>query len=214
MSLSNDACLQLKRMLPLLAASYVSVIGLLLIIFLSSSYFNIPFGIFTRDPIAVLDGHPATGVVSRVGILLWCATAAICFFAAALLGRNKDAVMSRFLMISGLFTSFLLLDDWFMFHEELFPDYLHIPQPAVYAGYLVLIAMYFFKFGKVIAATEYSLLLIACGFFALSIICDFLLPPEGLQFLLEDGLKLFGIVTWFLYFFRTCYLQIQVVLDR
>ena len=38
---------------------------------------------------------------------------------------------------------------------------------------------------------------------------DLLLEQQGFEFLLEDGLKLFGIVTWFIFFFRTCRVYLQ-----
>ena len=52
--------------------------------------------------------------------------------------------------------------------------------------------------------TEYIILIIALAFFALSISCDVFFSMKGAVILIEDGFKLFGIVTWFIFYTRTC----------
>ena len=42
-------------------------------------------GDLTRDPVAVLEGHQLTGLVSTVGILLWTIAASMCLFSHVLL---------------------------------------------------------------------------------------------------------------------------------
>ena len=37
-------------------------------------------GILTRDPAATVGFHPLYGAISTVGMLLWCASATLCFF--------------------------------------------------------------------------------------------------------------------------------------
>lgn len=202
-----------KKLISVLALSYVLIFGFLISVVIISAYYNIPIARFTRDPTAILGGHPFTGVISNIGILFWCSTVAICFFSAAIHRKNGGLIASRFLSFSGLITLLLLLDDLFLFHEEIFPTYFHIPEKAIYLGYLVLILMCFVKFKKLIVKTEYALLLISCIFFSMSIGSDFFLPQKGLRLLVEDGFKLFGIVTWFIFFVRTCFIQIQDVVN-
>ena len=61
-------------------------------------------------------------------------------------------------------------------------------------------------FRKVILKTEFVLLLFACGFFVLSLCFDALHLPHGsVGKYLEDATKFAGIVSWFLYFTRTCF---------
>ena len=213
-SFTQNSALQLKNLMPLLASSYVILFALLLFVALIGEYFHIPVSKFTRDPTHILNGHPFTGAISNIGILFWCATAAICFFSALIHWKNTKPLNSKFLLFSGLITLFLLLDDLFMFHEIIFPKYLHIPEFAVYSGYLALISIYLLKFKENILKTEYTLLYMALAFFALSMISDVFLLQEDMVYLVEDGFKLFGIVTWFLFFIRTCFMQTQKILHN
>ena len=112
-------------------------------------------------------------------------------------------------------TVVLLLDDLFLFHEEVFPEYLHIPQKAVFAGYGIIILLYLISFRASILDTEFLILLFAFGFFGLSIIVDEILRsmiPQ--QHLFEDGAKLLGIVSWFAYFARVCVKQIKCAIAK
>jgi len=121
--------------------------------------------------------------------------------------------IATFLFFSGLLTLVLLLDDLFMFHEDIFPKYLHISQNLVYVGYFSLIPIYLIKFRSMIFQTEYIVLFLALGFFGLSVICDLILPLTNIEYLIEDGFKLFGIITWFIFFIRTSFTQIQKTIE-
>jgi hypothetical protein len=61
-----------------------------------------------------------------------------------------------------------------------------------------------------ILSTDFILLLLAFAFFASSVFVDLFVTPEEFSIagipgrhLIEDGLKLLGIVTWATYFVRT-----------
>ncbi len=152
------------------------------------------------------------GLVSNLGVLLWCSCAAICLFSGAVICQgfsNRETCL--FMVCSGLFTAMLLLDDLFMLHEEVFPDHLFIPQPLVFVAYGFITLAYLFRFRKTILATEYLLLILAVGFFAASVFVDLFVTPEEFliagypgRHIIEDGLKLFGIVTWTAYLIRVC----------
>ena len=204
---TQDSFQQIKSLSSILLPGYLIIFGILFSIALIGEYFQIPVSKFTRDPIHVLNGHPFTGILSNIGILFWCSTAAICFFSSAILWMNKSTNNSKFLLFSGLITLLLLLDDLFMLHEIMIPKYLHIPEAAVYAGYLTMVLIYLFKFREEILKAEYTLLNFALGFFALSLVTDFFSDDKELKYLIEDGFKLLGIVTWFLFFIRTCYFK-------
>lgn len=211
MSLIKDSIEQVKMVAPILLVIYTILLGLLFFVFIIGAQLDIPIARFTRDPAAIFDAHPFTGAISNIGILFWCSTAAVCFFTSVIHSKKGNIEIGKFLLFSGLLTSVLLLDDLFMFHEFMFPEILHIPQIVTYLGYLVLVSIYFIKFRSAIFRTEYIILLIACIFFGLSIFCDIFLPQRGIEFLVEDGFKLFGIVTWLIFFTRTCFTQTQKI---
>ncbi len=205
MTFVNESINQFKTTGPILAVVYIILLSVLISIAIISIKFDITVDLFTRDPAALFDASPFIGVISNIGILFWCSTATVCFFSSTLQVTHGSKIVAKFLIYSGLLTSLLLFDDLFMLHETVFPDILHIPEKVVYLVYLVLVISYFIKFRDSILQTEYVVLFLACTFFGLSVISDVLLPQEGMEFLIEDGFKLFGIVTWFIYFSRTCY---------
>ncbi len=214
MSLIDTSLQQLRRHFKIYLVTYLLLIGLLYSFAAIAEHFDISVAYFTRDPAITMYGHPFVGMVSNIGIIFWCAALAICFFCSVIQFKKGDPRVGRFLLFSGLFTLLLMLDDFLMFHEFVFPYSLGIPQAAVIVGYLVLVSLYFLIFGKLILTMEYSILLLACGLFALSLATDMWMPQSELQFLLEDGAKLFGIVTWLLFFARTGYIQTVKLIDK
>ena len=122
---------QFKKIFPILVKLYVPIIILLSGVIFVSLTIGIPLGNFTRDPAAVAKYHPAIGIVSNIGILYWCATASICFFCFAVL-RNleKQREFQRFILSSGLITSLLLVDDFFLLHENYLQ--LNIPESVFF----------------------------------------------------------------------------------
>lgn len=159
---------------------------------------------FTQDTIVVIGGHPFAGALSNLGILIWSAATAICFFSFFLI-KDHMGLFKGFLFGSGCITIFLMLDDLFLFHERYFPVYIGLPERLVYVLYIFTILTYLFWFRKIILQSDYVILLLACGCFAGSILIDQVFPPEGnFFFLTEDGLKFLGISCWCFYFYRVC----------
>jgi len=189
--------------------SYIVILSLLILAELISVFNDIDIGIFTRDPAFTLRANPFTGFISHIGILIWSGTVSICFFTSIIIKKMGDTKISQFLFFSGLFILLLLLDDLFMFHEEYFYMFFHVPEKGVYLGYLILSIIYTLKFRSLLAKTEYAILLIACGFFALSMGLDWFL--ETFNTIFEDGFKLFGITTLCIYFTRTCLTQLRLL---
>lgn len=150
----------------------------------------------TRDPAAITGAEFYLGFLSNLGIMLWAATVAVCLFAAAVLRRWRVQRQSLFLLVSGLFSLVLVLDDAFMLHEDVLPYRLHVPQLAVYAGYVVLVSGYLVFFARDILRTDYLLLAIALSFLGLSMGMDEFLPFSDLETMIEDGMKFAGIVFW------------------
>lgn len=191
-----------------MALLYAPAVFLLVAVTVAATVTGHPPSKFTRDPASLLESHPLLGVVSNVGVLFWAAAAAISLFTATLLGRQgQDRERRMFLISAGLLTSWLLLDDFFLFHEWLFPAVLGVPQTLVLATYGALAAFLFLRFAALILRTEYLLLALAMVLFALSMAID-QLPIAWFAwdwlFLIEDGLKLLGIVSWLGYFGYVC----------
>ncbi|MCP3952590.1 MAG: hypothetical protein GY697_10305, partial [Desulfobacterales bacterium] len=141
--------------------------------------------------------------------------ATICLYSWSILRYSPGAKENAaFLLYSGLVTTILLLDDFFLLHEELFPLYLGMSEKIFYVGYAGLILYGMVKFKRCTLKTEYVLLLIALLFFGLSVVTDSFqhhleVFAGDWRILFEDGFKLLGIVSWLGYFFRFSSLAIR-----
>lgn len=204
---------QFKALLPTFLKIYIPLLCIFLIIRLQN---RIPVGNLTKDPLALTGDPFYFGILSQVGVLFWCSCAAICFFCGILLAKIKPRKLSSFYFTSGAITSMLLIDDLFLMHEVVFPKYLNIPEKVVLSVYGILILLYLLKFKQIIQNTEFIPLILAFTFFGFSVIADSSLiyfPQSWLknegQYLLEDGAKLIGIISWYIYFIRACMTQIK-----
>ena len=176
---------------------------------------------FLRDIVAT--GHLPffAGFVSQLEGILWSASLAVCLFALNLVQRRNGDLAGprRFLLQAGIVTGTLLLDDIFLFHEEIAPDYLHIGENYVVAGYLIMGLVFVFSNWREILASEFLILLLALGMFGASIFLDALSIQnwdvryfwEQLALFLEDGFKFAGIATWLMYFVRYAIQQIETI---
>lgn len=194
---------QWRRLWPLLATLFVPVALLLAVVAAFALKGRIPVSALMADPLAVAGDLPVyTGIVSTIEGLLWCATAAVCLFTVAVARRKRSTSPLGLLAAAGAVSALLLADDVFLFHDDVFPHYLGVDEAQVFAAYGVLVTLVVVAFRKTILGTDYLLLAIALGAFAMSIGVD---QYEAFDpILLEDGAKLVGIVTWAAYFMRLC----------
>lgn len=188
-----------------LALTYAPVVLVMAIVAAISLTFGVKISVMTADMTATARVHPLTGAVSQLGALAWCATASICAFAAAALRSGERREDRRFLMASALLTAYLLLDDLFLFHENLAPRYLGLRETVVYAALGATVCAYLFAFRRVILGMNASMLILAMGFLGASVVVDVILAPWlGMighwEYFVEDGVKLLGIASWCGYF--------------
>lgn len=196
---------------------YGSLIFLLAVTWFQKSA---PVRILTRDPISIAKGAFYWGAISNIGVLLWCAAAAFCFFSFLLVQQLKPGVRSNWALLAlGLITSMLLVDDLFMIHEQVFPGYLGLSENVLYGFYAVAVTSVMFFFRKVLFTGSSVYFIVAIAFFVPSLMFDtaleLLLPgvvvSDDLLFFVEDGLKLLGIGSWCLYSLKLCTEQVQKV---
>jgi len=188
--------------------SYSIALFILFCIVIVDKIFNIPAYFFTRDIAAFAGVHPFAGSLSTLGILLWCASASVCFFASALIRKKEQFRSSLFLFSSGLFTSYLALDDAFMFHESIAKTYFSLSESVVYSLIAIAFVIYIIFFRGIILRTRYETLLFSIFLLGLSVAMDFGLPAANLKEwkdLFEDGLKWLGIVSWCIYYTNTSF---------
>jgi hypothetical protein len=217
----SNAIAQIHRKKLLLSLIYIPILMGLTTLVIVHLLTGIPLRWFFIDPVAEFNAPMYIGLVSNFGVLLWCAAASVCLFGGWLaLIRTGHRESALFLICAGLVSSLLMLDDLYLLHEEVLPDHLFIPQKLVFAGYGCLILTFLFRFRQIILTTDFMLLFIAFGFFAISVFVDLFVTPEEFfifgslpgRDLIEDGFKFLGIVTWALYFISTCRQQVAPLL--
>lgn len=196
---------QFKYVIPVLLIIYLITFLSLLAGILASTVKEIPLDTLTKDPTAILNAPFYIGVFSNIGVMFWSGSVALCFFGAYRLSLIPAMQFQYYFMIaSGCVSLILCIDDLFLVHEYIFPHYFAIGKNAVFLTYANLILIYLLYFRKMILETEYVILALAFCFMGLAAISKIFPLPIPKDTFLEDSLKLFGIVSWFVYYFRTC----------
>jgi len=173
-----------------------------------SVLFQVSIPAMTRDVTAIANIHPLSGILSSLGILLWCAAASICGFAAMTLRNVNPRDTFWFLLSSALLSAYLLFDDFFLFHEDLASRYLGLNEKIVFAALGIAVATYLIVFRQVILRTNFGVLLLALGFLTTSVVIDSILERwmsrlGDWEYFLEDGAKWLGIAGWCSYYVDT-----------
>lgn len=211
--ISHGLVSQLRDLWKLLFLIYLPISLLFIGVgILSRAVDHVSLAFFLRDIVATGKLPFFAGFVSQLGALLWSASLTVCLFSLLLLPRHTDRLMPtrRFLFHAAILTAVLLLDDIFLFHEEIAPEYLHIPERIVIVLYLILGVVFVFANWREMLASDYLILGLSLALFGSSIFLD-ALPIEGfhvpyfweqLEIFFEDGFKFAGIATWLTFFTR------------
>jgi hypothetical protein len=161
----------------------------------------------TSDVATIANIHPLSGILSNLGIIIWCATASICAFAAMTLRNVKPGDAFCFLLFSALLSAFLLLDDYFLIYQ-LASRYFGLHKIFFYTLLGIAVSAYLIAFRRVIVRTNFGALVLAIGFLTSSVAIDAILVPwlrlyGNWMYFFEDGTKWLGIVSWCSYYVRT-----------
>jgi hypothetical protein len=195
---------QFRTVTPILLIVWLITLLSLLTAIYASTERDIPLESFTKDPTALMKAPFYLGFFSNIGIMIWAATAMICFFVAYRIKEVQESKSKfQFILISACISLLMTLDDLFQLHEFVFPNYFSITDNMVYLTYINIYVIYFIRFRKLLLNSDYLVLGLAFFFLGLSTIIDLLPLPIPKDTFLEDAIKLFGVTTWFIYFFRT-----------
>ena len=200
----------LKNILFMVLIIYLPI--LLLFAILSHIIKNTKYswGYLFRDPVHITHESAFMGIFSNFGILISCACASICFFTFALLySVNKDNKKHFFFLYAGIMTLILLLDDLLLMHEIFYPKFLNIPEYITFGAYAFMLGFFLFTFREQIFKSEYIILILAGALITFSFFMDFWNSNKTGSLLLEDGSKFLAIVTYFIYFAKTCFKAIK-----
>lgn len=186
--------------------TFVPSISILVALAVVNVRFHVSMAAMTRDVAAIANLHPLAGILSNLGILVWCAAASICAFAAIALRNITPRDAFWFLLSSALLSTYLLFDDLFQFHEDLASRYVGVHEDVVFTVLGVVVSAYLITFRRVLCRTNFGMLVLAIGFLGSSVVIDALLEPwlqrwlGHVEFFVEDGAKWLGIVSWCSYY--------------
>lgn len=150
-----------------------------------------------RDPAQTMATSSFLGFLSNIGTWLWVSATAICFFSALSNDFSGQKQRMGMLILMGLFSLTLAVDDFFMLHDH------YVNQNYCYIVYAALSAAVLVRYRAILFTFDGLIFLIAGFFLAFSIAIDFI-QPRYKQFynvlqLAEEGSKFIGAATW-LYF--------------
>ena len=171
---------------------------------------DINLRLMTRDVTAIAKINPLSGILSNFGIILWCSSGSVCFFAAFAIRNIESKDSFWFLFYSGLLSAYFLFDDFFQFHEILAGHYVGIREMYTYMALGMAVLIYLFIFRRIILRTNFSFLLMSFTFLASSIATDLfqswlMLRIGHWEFFIEEGTKWLGIACWCSYYVQTSY---------
>lgn len=198
---------------PMVSVIFSISFVLLALVVLISLAMSIPPGDLTRDPTAVAGVRIYVGFLSQIGIFFWSITATLCLFVALVLPAGTMRTTREFFLAAGALTLMLGVDDVFLLHEHFFP-YIGVHELVILGIYGLCTAAFLLYFRRIILGSEFLLLAMALAFFAASVLID-VLDIEWIDpYLLEDGAKLIGLVSWTGYFFRTSLGAVQAYVPK
>jgi hypothetical protein len=174
-------------------------------------------GELMMDP-AALSGKPVYfGSLATLGCFAWFGTVVLCILGSLMAGAREGGRWRRMFLGFGALSLLLMVDDWLLLHEHVFPLQLGIDEAVTFGMYGLLLATLLVIYRQILwKIEEWPMLALALGFFALSMVADLLgptgaSPPQGLL-MLEDGAKLMGISAWMGFFFAAVLRQHRTLL--
>lgn len=195
------------KLLLMIFLPAVLILGAIAVV---SILYKMPISMFTRDTTAIADIHPISGLLSNLGILLWCVATTACAFAAFVLRSLNSREKFGFLIASALLSAYLMFDDLFQIHEDL-GNRIGLNEDIIIILLGIAVPTYLIYFRKIIVQTDFVIFLLALSFLALSLVVDkigiqFLVTKySNLDYFIEDGIKWIGIVFWCSYYVTTSY---------
>jgi hypothetical protein len=203
---------QLKNITPLLIIIFAATLVVLSVVILVGLQYNVQLNHFTKDPVQIMNAPFYLGLFSNIGILLWCGSVVVCFFARTFIPKTAENKPIRvFLFFSGLIAMLLMSDDLFLLHEIVFPEYFDVPTKGVFVIYSNILLLYALLFRETILKTDYIVLGLAFMLIGASTFVKRIPMPIPEDTFLEDAVKLFGIICWFTYFLRLGFKELKRV---
>lgn len=191
--------------------NYIIALIVVLLVGGASLAFSIPVKKLLVEAVQIFESKFYIGFLSNLTCITWAIGAYCSLFAWYLLRKGDGpAHWRRFLLMAGCFTTVLMLDDLFMFHERIFPKHLYLdrlfgrePNEKIPVACYALFCMYFLFSNRktIMESTRWKHLVFALCLLAFSVLVDRglgkrLIESKSLLVYLEEGAKFLGVVGW------------------
>lgn len=190
--------------LTVLAA--LAVIGIFV---LAASRLGIEFKVFSKEPVETFGGQRYTGYFAHVVVLVWQVSATAALLAGVTLRLAGHRAVSTMLLAGGALSALMVVDDFFLLHEYIYPR-VGIHEEMVYVAYGLLTAAFAWAFRRRLGS---DLLLLGGAYacWAASVTFDFVQETWGIHLHLgEDGVKAIGTALWSAFMIR---IALRALLD-
>lgn len=167
-----------------------------------------PIADLTRDIFVTAQLPSYAGFLSNVGAFTWCAATTTCGLGLCSFWQRQETITRNFFIYAGCISGVLMVDDFFLLHERYYPAYFNLSEVATYLLYGIGFLVFITTFRSFIRKTNFLFLGASLLFFGISILMDVIesfffdtqveILPDPL-ILVEDGSKLLGIASWFIY---------------
>lgn len=180
--------------------------------------YQVPIAVFTKDMAGLAKIHPLISVVSSLGAFTMAVTGGIAIFAYKI-AKARGHELSSELFYGGALTIYITADDFFQFHDVIFPIHFSVNEKLVYLSLAMASIAYLFVHRHKIMARNSLMLLAALVGFAISVFTDIFDKPLNAwlgqwALFIEDGSKFVGIGFWASYFISLSYSAIEPTLKR
>ncbi|MFK5582851.1 hypothetical protein [Serinicoccus sp. LYQ131] len=179
-------------------AAHVVGLSAILFIILASAFGWSDHYRWTADVATLTMAKPWDGMLSSLGMIVWSSAVAISVFVAATWWKESDERINKLLAAAAFVTAVLLVDDLFMFHDEVLPQFMGVPEKVATIGVALFPLALLWFFRSTILKTPWRLLAIGVGYLAFMAVVDTLehsvtIPAHHVW---EEGAKFLGILHW------------------
>lgn len=189
-----------------------TVVGVLLFVVFVRNVLGWDFEVASRSPLATQGAFEPRygGWFGSFGVMGWTLSAAISALGAEVMRRGHQPQEARFLLASTLLSAGLLLDDLFMVHSTLAPQYLGVPKPVALLGIVLVALIWALVFRRrLLTDPDLPILVWAAGWYGLALAIDGFGELIGWGGVREETAKLIGVATWLIFFWRTTLRSLQ-----
>ncbi len=199
----------------ILLLSYLGIGILLFVIILLAKTYRIPFEYISRNPESHFGIPIYAGILQKIRLILWMAGMSVCFFSFLIIKvYSSSNINAKYIFYSGILTLILFIDDYFQLHS-IFRLIFHIQNTVVYLLYAFYVLYIFYRFKETILESEYKILILAFILLGIAVVLDLLsdakIITSGMEEELEASFKIFGVVTWTIYFIRYCFNNLKAI---